>query len=68
MIFPFFFFSFLDFQQGPPQGNNGAIPEIHPTNPCGYQSINPQQQRGMYVIGAPAPNPYIQYQHAAVQP
>lgn len=58
-----------DFQGGPPQAN-GQITDIHPTNPCAFQSMSgPPQQQGMYVIGAAPPNPaYIQYQHAAVQP
>lgn len=59
-----------DFQQGPPpQQANGQISDIHATNPCGFQQgmQGPPQSRGMYVINAPPPNPYI-YQHAAVQP
>jgi len=60
----------FDFQGGPPQ-TNGQIADIHPNNPCGFQSMNgpPQGRGGMYVIGAAPPNPaFIQYQHTAVQP
>lgn len=59
---------FKEFQQRPPQPN-GQITDIHATNPCGFQNIQggPQSRQQMYVIPG-APNPYIQFQHAAVQP
>jgi ATP-dependent RNA helicase DDX5/DBP2 len=57
----------FEFQQRPPPNRNAPIADpMHPS--CGFQNIQgaPSRQQ-MYVIGAP-PNPYIQFQHATVQP
>lgn len=57
-----------DYQQRPPQPNT-QMADIHQTSACSFQNIQggPQTRQQMYVIPS-GPNPYIQFQHAAVQP